>query len=87
MTVNYVSTSNIEYIGGDTPSDGKALGHDTSDKIAFYGGTPIVQRSAAAQATSLVGTASSTAITSDVKAAIIEIMDTLAALNLWKGST
>ena len=43
-------------------------------------------RAAAAQATSLVGTASSADVTSDLKAAVIEIMDTLKAVGLWKGS-
>lgn len=66
--------------------DGDNLGKDVSAKVAFYGTTAISQRAAAAQATSLVGTASSTAVTTDVKAAIIEIMNTLAALGLWKGS-
>lgn len=32
----------------DLNTDGTALGQTTSDKIAFYGSTPIVQRSAAA---------------------------------------
>lgn len=54
--------------------------------IGFYGATPIVQRSLAAQATSLVGTASSTALDTATKAALIEVMNTLAALGLWKGS-
>lgn len=66
--------------------DGAQMGKSTTEKIGFYGETPIVQRSGAAQATSLVGTASSTAITTDVKAAIIEIMNTLDALGLWKGA-
>lgn len=70
----------------DGNSDGTQLGGDASHEIAFYGTTPISQRAAAAQATSLVGTASSTAIDSDVKAAIIEIMTTLKSLGLWKGS-
>lgn len=75
----------VEYLdkGND---DGTVVGQSSTEKIAFYGGTPAVQRSGAAQATSLVGTASSTDITSDVKAAIIEIMNTMAALGLWKGS-
>lgn len=67
--------------------DGSQLGGSSTDKIAFYGTTPIVQRSGAAQATSLVGTASSTAVATDVKAAIIEIMNTLQAVGLWKGSS
>ena len=52
----------------------------------FYGKTPIAQRSLAAQATSLVGTASSADVNTDFKAAVIEIMNTLTALGLWKGS-
>ncbi len=70
----------------DRRTDGTRLGFSATDKVAFYGVTPAAQRAAAAQATSLVGTASSTAITTDVKAAIIEIMNTLAAVGLWKGS-
>jgi hypothetical protein len=77
--------SDIEYVGS-TNSSGVCMGQSSAKKIGFYGTTPITQRAAAAQATSLVGTASSTAITSDVKAALIEVMSTLAALGLWKGS-
>lgn len=77
--------SNKHQLGYGSP-DGDNLGKDASAKIAFYGTTAISQRAAAAQATSAVGTASSTAITSDVKAALIEVMNTLAALGLWKGS-
>lgn len=83
----------IEYIGDNGPdgtvlraSVGLKVASATSEKIAFYGTTPIVQRSGAAQATSLVGTASSADVTSDLKAAVIEIMDTLRVLGLWKGS-
>lgn len=66
--------------------DGCQIGGAASDKVALYGTTPVSQRAAAAQATSLVGTASSTAVNSDLKAAVIEIMNTLVALGLWKGS-
>jgi hypothetical protein len=54
-------------------------------KVGFYGAVPIVRRSGAAQATSAVGTASSADVTTDLKAAVIEIMNTLQALGLWKG--
>lgn len=74
----------VEYIG--TSADGFSLGTAITSKVGFYGVTPIVQRSGAAQATSLVGTASSTAVDTALKAAIIEIMNTLDALNLWKGA-
>jgi hypothetical protein len=62
------------------------MGQSATDPIGFYGVTPIAQRSLAAQATSLVGTASSADVNTDFKAAVIEIMNTLAALSLWKGA-
>lgn len=71
----------------DRNPDGTNYGQDVSDKIALYGKTPIVQRSGAAQATSLVGTASSTAVNTDLKAAVLEIMNTLTAIGVWKGSS
>lgn len=77
--------SDVEYAGSGA-SGGICVGRSTTDKAAFYGTTPIAQRSGAAQATSLVGTASSTAVNTDMKAALIEVMNTLAALGLWKGS-
>lgn len=66
--------------------DGTTLGQSTTDKVSLYGVTPIAQRSGAAQATSAVGTASSTAVDTALKAAVIEIMNTLAAIGAWKGS-
>jgi len=70
----------------DGGPDGALVGQSRSDLVAFYGTTPISQRAAAAQATSLLSTASSTAIDTATKAALIEIMNTLAALGAWKGS-
>lgn len=75
----------VEYIGSNSP-DGSSFGSGITELISFYGETPIAQRALAAQATSLVGTASSTAVNSDLKAAIIEIMNTLEAIGIWKGS-
>ena len=74
------------YILGNGAPDGVSVAAAITDKVGFYGTTPIVQRSLAAQATSLVGTASSTAVDTATKAALIEVMNTLAALGLWKGS-
>lgn len=62
------------------------IGDATTDLIGFYNASAISQRAGAAQATSLVGTASSTAVDSDLKAAVIEIMNTLTAVGLWKGA-
>lgn len=70
----------------DLNTDGTSLGQSTTDKISLYGVTPIVQRSGHAQATSLLSTASSTAIDTATKAAIIEVMNTLQAIGVWKGS-
>lgn len=70
----------------DGNGTGVSLGQSTTDLVSLYGVTPIVQRSGATQATSLVGTASSTAVDTALKAAVIEIMDTLTAIGVWKGS-
>lgn len=70
----------------DGGSDGTKLGQSITDKISLYGVTPIAQRALAAQATSLVGTASSTAVDTNLKAALIEVMNTLTALGAWKGA-
>jgi hypothetical protein len=75
----------IQYLGNGN-TDGVSLGYTTSEKASLYGVAPIVQRSGAAQATSAVGTASSTAVDTNLKAAVIEIMNTLAAIGAWKGS-
>jgi len=72
-----------EFVGRGT-EEGEILGRD-GGKVGFYGVTPIAQRAGAAQATSAVGTASSSDVTTAVKAALIEVMNTLTALNLWKG--
>lgn len=80
------STPNVQnYVGNDN-NDGMNIGRATTSKVGFYGLTPITQRALAAQATSLVGTASSTDVNTDLKAAIIEIMNTLATIGIWKGS-
>lgn len=70
----------------DANPDGTCLGQSATDKISFYGVTPIAQRSLAAQDTTTLSTASSTAIDTLTKAAIIEIMDTLRLIGVWKGS-
>lgn len=66
--------------------DGAQIGSGISEKVAFYGTTPVSQRAGAAQATSAVGTASSADVTTELKAAVIEIMNTLKTVGLWKGS-
>jgi hypothetical protein len=67
------------------PASAISIGNSTTDKIGLYGVTAVSQRAGAAQATSAVGTASSADVTTDLKAAVIEIMNCLAAVGLWKG--
>lgn len=86
MTAGPTQTPSITQYFGNDNNDGMVFGRATTSKIAFYGDTPAAQRAAAAQATSLVGTASSADVNTDLKAAIIEIMNTLDALGLWKGA-
>ncbi|MBA3495407.1 MAG: hypothetical protein H0T87_15175 [Gammaproteobacteria bacterium] len=76
----------IEKQLSDGSTGGTSLGQGTTDLISFYGVTPIAQRALAAQNTTTLSTASSTAIDTLTKASIIEIMNTLTALGLWKGS-
>lgn len=71
----------VEQITYNSP-DGATMGKSATEKISFYGTTPIVQRTAAV-ATSAVGTASSADVTTVLKAAVIDIMNTLAAVGLW----
>lgn len=68
------------------PASAISVGNSVSDKIGLYGVTAISQRAGAAQATSLVGTASSADVTTDLKAAVIEIMNALVAVGIWKGA-
>ncbi|MGA0806900.1 MAG: hypothetical protein ACO3PV_10370 [Pseudohongiellaceae bacterium] len=68
----------------DQQLDGAIVGA-AGGTVGFYGTTPVTQRSSAAQATSAVGTASSADVTTALKAAVIEIMNTLQAVGLWKG--
>lgn len=67
----------------DGGADGVRLGQSSTDKVALYGGTPVVQRSSSVQATSLV---SASAWTSAHHSAFLEVMNTLEALKAWKGS-
>ena len=65
------------------PGAGIEIGASATEKIGFYGTTPIVQRTAAI-ATSDVGTATSADVTTAVKAALIDVMNTLAAVGILK---
>lgn len=62
------------------------VGLAATDKIAFYGATPAVQRAAAVQAASVVSATSYISVTSNLAAFAAEVAATLTALGLWKGT-
>jgi hypothetical protein len=64
--------------------DGNRLGQTAADLVGHYGVTPVSQRAAAAQATSLLS--SSAAFSTAHLAALQEVMNTLAAIGWWKGA-
>ena len=69
----------------DNNSDGTAHGQSATDKISFYGATPIAQRANAIQANSVVSVSSNITIAASLTAWIVEVTATLNALGLWKG--
>lgn len=85
----------------DIPGTGRALGALQSNlvdidriqmnaggKAGFYGVTPVAQRSSSTQATSVVSGVSTGAVSTNslVLAALLEVMSTLTATGIWKGS-
>jgi hypothetical protein len=70
-------------VGDGNVAEGLVIGRSAVEPVGFYGTTPVAQRTAAI-ATSAVGTASSADVTTALKAAVIDIMNTLAALGLLK---
>lgn len=70
-------------VGDGNQGEGLIIGRTAVKPIGFYGTTPIAQRTAAI-ATSDVSTASSADVTTALKAAVIDVMNTLAALGLLK---
>lgn len=66
--------------------DGCQMGIAATDKIGFYGATPIAQRANAFQANSVVSVSSNITVAASLTAWIVEVTATLNALGLWKGS-
>lgn len=75
----------MKYLSDGNP-DGTALGQNTSDLIALYGGTPASQRASSLQADSVVSVSSNITIAASLTAWIREVTATLTALGAWKGS-
>ena len=72
-------------VDGSTTLNGNvAIGNAVTDTVGMYGVTAVSQRALAAQHTSLLS--SSTDFTAAHLNALKEIMATLEAVGLWKGS-
>lgn len=66
--------------------DGAQMGQSATEKIAFYGATPLVQRASSVQAASVVSAQSYISVTSNLAAFCAEVAATLTGLGLWKGT-
>jgi hypothetical protein len=74
-----------QVIGNGNP-DGVVFQSASSEKIGFYGTTPITQRASSVQAASVVSANSWISVTSNMGAFAAEVAATLTALGLWKGT-
>ena len=67
--------------------DGTSLGQSATDKVSFYGATPVVQRASSIQAASVVSATSFISVTSNLAAWAQEVSATLTGLGAWKGTS
>lgn len=79
-----MAAQDYEQVTYNSP-DGAMVGASASEKVSFFGTTPITQRAGTAQATTIWGTSATTSLDTARVAVINEICNTLAALGLWKG--
>jgi len=63
------------------------VGATANSLVGFYGETPAAQRASSSQATSLISGVSTGAVSTNslVLAALIEVMNTLDTIGMWKG--
>jgi len=75
----------VFYVGDNGP-DGACLGTGATEKVAFYGATPVTQRAAAIQASSLISTSALATVGATLQSWMLEVTNTLTGLGIWKGS-
>jgi hypothetical protein len=75
----------VEYLGSGS-IDGTNLGRSTTDKVALYGVTPVVQRASSNQATSFLSLSTNVTVPANLTAIVLEIANTLIGLGVWKGA-
>jgi hypothetical protein len=77
--------ANPKYLGDGGP-DGTSVGRSATDLVNLYGGTPVAQRAAALQATSLLSASTYVTVASNITAIVLEMANTLIGLGAWKGA-
>jgi hypothetical protein len=79
-----VTSTTYESLGYNSP-EGMQIGTATTDKVAFYGSVPVVQRAASAglHEASALSISSNTTIAASLVAWILETTATLKALGIW----
>jgi hypothetical protein len=75
--------TSFEQVTYNSP-DGAQMGKSATEKIGFYGATPVVQRASSNQVTTNIAVSASFGATQ--LAVVQEIMNTLTAVGLWKGA-
>ena len=80
------STTTPLYLFQGDAADGVLLGGSATNKIGFYGKTPVTQRASAVQAASVVSASSYITVGSNLAAWAAEVNATLTGLGLWKGA-
>lgn len=70
----------------DANTDGTRMGQSATEKISFYGLTPVTQRTSSIQAASVISATSFISVTSNLAAWAAEVSATLTGLGLWKGA-
>lgn len=71
----------VMYLSDGNP-DGTSVAQNASDKLALYGGTPIVQRSSTLLATSILSASSYVSVASNTAAIFTELSNALAGLGV-----
>lgn len=80
-----MAAQDYEQVTYNSPA-GAMIGKSATEKVAFYGVTPAVQRASSIQAASVVSVSSNITIAASLTAWIVEVTATLTGLGLWKGA-
>jgi len=79
-----MAAQDYEQVTYNSPA-GAQMGQSATEKIGFYGSTPVVQRASSVQAASVVSAASFISVSTNLCLFAAEVAATLTGLGLWKG--